>query len=152
MGVVDELLRARETFERGDWAAAYAVWTDVPPEEPADLIKLAMAAQLCGRHAECVETLQRGFHVAVGAGDREHACRCAFHLGMLFTEVGEHGLGSGWAGRAQRLLEEIGPDTLEAGYVAHLLMFRRLSRTTIPRPWRTPTRCWPSLAGSATPT
>ncbi len=85
------------------------MWTDVPPEELADLIKLAMAAQLCGRHAECVETLQRGFHVAVGAGDRQHACRCAFHLGMLFTEVGEHALGSGWTGRAQRLVVELGP-------------------------------------------
>ena len=31
MGVVDELVRAHETFERGDWATAYAVWTDVPP-------------------------------------------------------------------------------------------------------------------------
>ena len=24
MGVVEELVRARETYERGDWAAAYA--------------------------------------------------------------------------------------------------------------------------------
>ena len=60
------------------------------------------------------------------------ACRCAFHLGMLFTEVGEHALASGWAGRAQRLLEEIGPDTVETGYVAHLLMFRHLVEDDYP--------------------
>ena len=101
-----------------------------------------MAAQLCGRHAECVEALQRAFHATFAAGDRADACRCAFHLGMLFTEVGEHAPRLGLGRAAQRLLEEIGADTLERGYVAHLLMFRHIwSRTTIPRPSRTPTRC-----------
>jgi DNA-binding CsgD family transcriptional regulator/tetratricopeptide (TPR) repeat protein len=132
MGVVDELVRARQSYERGDWAAAYEVWTDVAPEAPTDLIRMAMSAVLRGRHDQAVETLQRGFHAASEAGDHATACRCAFHLGMLFSEVGEQQLGSGWASRAQRELTALGPDTVESAYVEHLLMFRSLAEDDFP--------------------
>ena len=70
MGVVDDLARARETFERGDWAAAYDVWSDAPPTTPDDLRRLATAALLAGRHGESVAALQEdalGIPEGVGA-------------------------------------------------------------------------------------
>ncbi len=130
MSVVDELVRARETYERGDWAAAYAVWSDVPPDEAGDLLKLALAAELRGRHAEAAETLQQAFHRA--GDDLALACRAAFHLGMLFTSIGEQQLGSGWVSRAQRCLSLLGSDTVESAYVEHLLMFRSLAEDDFP--------------------
>lgn len=127
MGVVEHLVAARETFERGDWAAAYDVWADTPPRTPADLHRLATAALLAGRYEQSVAALQAAFRDFTDAGDLPGACRCAFHLGMQFSTGGDHALGAGWAARAERLLEQVGPGTVEDGYVAHLAMFRALS-------------------------
>jgi DNA-binding CsgD family transcriptional regulator len=132
MGVVDELVRARESYERGDWAAAYDVWSDVPPDSPDDLRRMAAAAQLLGRHQDCVEALQRAFQLHLDAGDLAGACRCAFWLGMVFTHVGEHALGSGWVARAQRLLEKIGGETVETAYLSLLMMYRHLAEGAFP--------------------
>ena len=46
---------------------------------------------------------------------------------MMFSTSGEHALGSGWASRAERMLEQVGEGTVEDGYVSQLLMIRALS-------------------------
>ncbi|MCW2764186.1 MAG: helix-turn-helix transcriptional regulator [Nocardioides sp.] len=131
MGVVEELVRARETYERGDWAAAFEAWSDTPPDtlEPDDLAGLATAAYLLGRMEVCVDARQRAFQLHLEAGDRAAAARSAFHLTMVFSTTGEPMVGAGWAARAQRLVEEIDDDVVERGYVEFLMMFRAIAES-----------------------
>ena len=51
---------------------------------------------------------------------------------MIFGTGGEPALSSGWTTRAERLLDELGPDVAEAGYVSFLLMYRDLSASAWP--------------------
>lgn len=138
MGVVDELVLARETYERGDWAAAFEAWSDVRPEALStdDLARLAIAAQLLGRHETCIDALQRAFQLHVGAADSAAACRAAFWLGMVHTENGESTMAGGWTARAQRLLDDL-DDDVERGYVSMLMMYRHLHVAD----WVNATRC-----------
>ena len=130
MGVVEELVRARETYERGDWVAAYGAFSDTPPEAltPADLDGLATSAYLLGRIDDCVDAWQQAFQLYADAGDLPAAVHCAWHLSMCLSTTGDPA-GAGWARRAQRLLEEVGGDVVERGYVEFLLMFRYLGES-----------------------
>jgi DNA-binding CsgD family transcriptional regulator len=131
MGVVEELVRARETYERGDWAAAYEAWARTPPEtlEPADLWGLASTAYLLGRIEVCVDAWQREFQQHLAAGDRAAAVRCAFYLSMVFGTTGQPMLAGGWGARAQRLVDEIEGDVVERGYAEFLQMFPHLAQS-----------------------
>ncbi|MDQ4052145.1 MAG: helix-turn-helix transcriptional regulator, partial [Actinomycetota bacterium] len=126
MGVVEELVAARETYERGDWVAAYDAWSDTPPEAltGADLDGLATSAYLLGKLDDAVAAWQRSFQMNVDAGDLRAAVVAAFHLSMCLSSSGDPMVGAGWAGRAQRLLDEIEGDVVERGYVEFLMMFR----------------------------
>lgn len=128
MGVVDDLVQARETFERGDWAAAFHSWSALSPEAmgPDDLMSLATSAWLVGRRDECLEALQRSYQARLSAGEDVAAARCAFWLGLVLGNAGEGHLAAGWAARAARLLEESGEEVVEHGYVAVLEMFGHL--------------------------
>jgi DNA-binding CsgD family transcriptional regulator len=126
MGVVDDLRQARETFERGDWAAAFEAWSDVDVDtlEPDDLHRLATAAVLLGKGETSVTALQRAFQRSVDRGDLAAAARCAFWLGMVFASREDPALAAGWTARADRVLDEIGEDVVERGYLDFLHMFR----------------------------
>jgi DNA-binding CsgD family transcriptional regulator len=128
MGVVEELVRARETYERGDWAAAYEWWTDTPADtlEPADLWGLATTAYLLGKVEVCVDAWQREFQQHLDAGDRAAAVRSAFSLSMVFGTTGQPMLAGGWTARAQRLVDEIEDEVVERGYLEFLQMFAYL--------------------------
>ena len=43
---------------------------------------------------------------------------------MCLSTSGDPMVGAGWAGRAQRLLEDLDDDVAERGYVEFLMMFR----------------------------
>ncbi len=128
MGVIEELRQARETFERGDWVTAFDAWTDIDPEAfgPADLHSLATAAFLLGKYDECVAAIQSAFHAYADRGELAQAARCAFWMSMVLATGGDPALASGWTARADRLLEDIGEDVVERGYVRFLHMFRHL--------------------------
>lgn len=125
VSVVDDLVRARETYERGDWASAFAVWSTMDPTTLTDddLSGLATAAYLVGRRDDAVQALARCFQLRMELGNTTGAVRCAFWLGMVFSTAGERAMAGGWAGRAQRLLDELGEDVVERGYMAVLQMF-----------------------------
>ena len=56
---VDELLQAREAYERRDWAAGLGRATrHGPPADPKDTFALATAAYLMGDVDEAVRALQ----------------------------------------------------------------------------------------------
>ncbi|MFC4782861.1 LuxR C-terminal-related transcriptional regulator [Nocardioides sp. MAHUQ-72] len=134
MGVVDELLQAREDYERGEWAAALDTWAGVEPDSLGveDLRRAALSAYLLGRPEEAVGHYQRAFRWCEETGDPTGAVQCAFHITMLLDTTGEQALAGGWTARAERLLEDSGGGGVERGYVAFLRMYRHLGAAEWP--------------------
>jgi DNA-binding CsgD family transcriptional regulator len=128
MGIVEELIRAREAYGRREWLAAYDGLSDAAPDElaPADFVRLATAAYLLGRRNDCVQALQRAYQLNLDAGDTLAAVRAAFWLALVLLTSGETAIGGGWVARSQRLLAEIDGDVVERGYVLIPLMFRHV--------------------------
>ena len=126
MGVVEELIRAREAYDRREWLAAYSGLSDVAQDEltPDDFGQLATAAYLLGRRNNCVQALQRAYQLNVDAGDALAAVRSAFWLALVLLTSGETAIGGGWVARAHRLLAEIDGDVVERGYVLMHAMYR----------------------------
>ncbi|GAA2160544.1 helix-turn-helix transcriptional regulator [Pedococcus bigeumensis] len=134
MGVVEELARARQTYERGDWVAAFQAWSDVEPGalDAADQTRVAYTAYLLGRREDCQAALQRAFKAHVDAGDPAAAARAALWLAMVHTRAGELSVGGGWAARAQGLLAAAG-DVVERGYLSYLQMHRHIEKHEWPQ-------------------
>ena len=125
MGLVEDLRSAREAFERRDWVAAYEGLADRDPSVLAadDFARLATSAYLLGRGNDAIQALQRGYQIAVGAGETLAAVRCGFWLGFVLVESGEPAVAGGWVARCQRLLDDDGGDVVERGYVLiHVMM------------------------------
>lgn len=125
MGLVDDLLVARATFERGDWVTAFEAWSDVDPDAlgPEDLHRLGTVAQLLGKDDACIDALQRAYHAYLDRGDLPAAVRCAYWLSMVFATNEQLALAAGWTARADRLVEQIDEDVVERGYVRFLHLF-----------------------------
>ena len=128
MGVVEELIRAREAYGRREWLAAYSGLSDAAPDDlTADnFVRLATAAYLTGRRNDCVQALQRAHQLNLDAGDIPAAVRGAFWLGYVLVTSGETAVGGGWVARSQRLLAEIDGDVVERGYVLLHVMYRHI--------------------------
>src|SRR5664279_3452728 len=117
MGVVDDLIQAREVFERREWVAA-----DATPAASGDLVgndfdNLGTAAFLLGRKNDCVLAYQRAYDSHLEAGDPLSAVRSAYFLAMELFTNGEPAVASGWVSRGARLLDEHGYDVVERGYL-----------------------------------
>ena len=128
MAGVDDLVRARAEFERGEWSRALGRWVEADPDRLSgdDLASAAEAANLLGRLRLSTDLYRRAHEERLAAGDVAGAVRCAFHLSMIAGTNGDPSAGGGWASRAERLLEELPADTVEAGYVAFAQMFGHL--------------------------
>jgi DNA-binding CsgD family transcriptional regulator len=133
MGVVVDLDRARADFERGDWAAALALWSGLEGAgsdvlAPNDLALAAQAAFLLGRRDVAVDRYQRAYAAHLDALQPTGALRCAFNLVMLRATAGEHAQSAGWLAKADRLLSELGSGEaqVERGYLAFARMFRHI--------------------------
>ncbi|PVG81257.1 helix-turn-helix transcriptional regulator [Nocardioides gansuensis] len=128
MGAVDDLEQARTAFGRGDWVTAFDTWSAADPDalSTGELDRFATAAELLGRHDDAVGALQRAFVRLEEQGDLRLAVRCAFRLAMTTATHGEPALSAGWASRAVGLVEQVGEDVPERGWVAFLRMFRAL--------------------------
>jgi DNA-binding CsgD family transcriptional regulator len=119
VGLVEDLHRAREAYERRDWVAAYDALADLDDDalQAADFAALASSAYLLGRRNDCIQALQRAFEVNLGRGDVLGAVRSACWLTTTLFEGGELAIGGGWLSRAERLLEDLGEDVVERGFV-----------------------------------
>lgn len=116
-GVRDQ---GRESFERRAWREAYARLSAADQEEPLgseDLERLATAAYLLGRDADCADLRTRAYRELLASGEAAAAARCAFWLAFGLLLKGERARSSGWLARAQRLLEDGRLDCVEQGYV-----------------------------------
>ena len=140
MGLVEELVRARADFERGDWAAALTGWRDVDPDTLGadDLMRLGTACWLSGRYDDCVEAMQRAFQIRSEAGEAPGAARAAGLLAIASVFAGQHAVAGGWEARLERVLDGLGQDVVEHGYRAILQMFRHIGAAE-----------WPAAAESA---
>lgn len=128
MGVVEELIRAREAYDRREWLAAFDGLSGAASDQltAEDCARLATAAYLTGRRNDCVQALQRGYQLSIDAADQRAAVRSAFWLAYVLITSGETAIGGGWVARAQRLLADIDGDVVERGYVLVHLMYRHL--------------------------
>lgn len=135
MGVVDELIRAREAYERRDWVAAYGDLSqaDADAMNADDFARLATAAYLLGRTNDCLQAMQRAYQGHLAAGDVLAAVRAAFRLAMVLMESGEPVVGAGWIARGQRLLDGVTGDVVERGYLLVHQMFGHVSQGEFPQ-------------------
>ncbi len=137
---VDELLRAREAYERRDWVRAFDRLRGVGDLSPEDTMALATSAYLLGNVDEAVRALQGGYQDRIKNGDSLAAARFALWLGLLLNVRGELAVGGGWVARAQRLLETESEDVVERGYLLAHEFFRHLDRGDFARAGETAAR------------
>jgi DNA-binding CsgD family transcriptional regulator len=128
MPAVQDLARARALCRGGAWLAAYEVLSgadSAAPLDVEDLELLATSAYMLGRDEEYSQQLGRVHQLHLDAGEPMRAARAAFWNGMDLMMRGETGRGSGWLGRAQRLVEAETDDCVERGYLQMPLAFQR---------------------------
>jgi DNA-binding CsgD family transcriptional regulator len=116
----DELERGRASYGACAWLAAYESLSradQVDPLAAEDLELLARSAYMLGRDDQYVVGLERAHGLYVAAGNVPPAVRCAFWIGHNMLFRGETARASGWFGRAQRLLGDVGEDCVERGYL-----------------------------------
>ncbi|MFI7496237.1 LuxR C-terminal-related transcriptional regulator [Kocuria sp. M4R2S49] len=128
MGVLEDLARARQAFERREWVAAYdalsgAQGAAMPAE---DFTRLATTAYLLGRLNDFIQAMQRAYTAHVEAGETLAAVRCAAQLAMVLLTSGEGAVAGGWAARAQRMLADVEGDVVERGQVLAPIMLRHV--------------------------
>jgi DNA-binding winged helix-turn-helix (wHTH) protein/DNA-binding CsgD family transcriptional regulator/predicted ATPase len=117
---ITALARGRTSFGGRAWAEAYdalAVADTASPLDPADLVRLATAAYLTGRDAECEAAWTRAHARFLRDRDIEAAARCAFWLAFLLHHRGELARGGGWLARARRVLDGLGCESVVEGYL-----------------------------------
>src|SRR5512132_626359 len=115
-----DLEQGREHYANAAWAGAFESLkrADLAARlEAPDLELLAQSAYLLGREDEFFVFLERAHHARLDDGDVLRAVRSAFWIGMNFALRGEMGPGTGWLGRAQRLLDRESEDCVERGYL-----------------------------------
>lgn len=114
------LTLGRDAFERQSWTEALSRFTEADRDErldAPDLEKLATAAYLLGRDAECTEAWTRAHQQYLQEGQVRGAARCAFWLAFTANYMGDVARASGWIARGRRLLDEAGCDCPEQGYL-----------------------------------
>jgi DNA-binding CsgD family transcriptional regulator len=124
--VADELERGRKAYARRAWIDAYESLSRADQADSLraeDLELLATSAYMLGRDDD-VSSLERAYHEYLGAGEALRAARCAFWVGMTLFTRGEIGPGTGWLGRARRLVEREERECVEQGYLQLPLMFQ----------------------------
>jgi ATP/maltotriose-dependent transcriptional regulator MalT len=115
-----ELERGRTAFARGAWADAcdsLLAADGAAPLDLDDLERLAQAHFMLGQDAGCAEALTRAHHECLRQDDLARAARCAFWLGFWQDMTGQEARAAGWFERARRLVDEMGGDCAERGYV-----------------------------------
>ena len=106
----------RAAFLRREWRTAYDELAADGMLGLDDLERLATAAHLIGS-SDTADRWARAHQACLQAGELSRAARCAFWLAYGLTVAGEVARGSGWFGRADELVDQIGADCAERGYL-----------------------------------
>src|SRR5919201_1169221 len=115
------LEEGRQAYEDAAWARAYELLAVA--EDAADLERLATAAYMLGREDDYLRHMERASQRHADGGEARRAARCAFWIGIHLALRGQMGPGTGWLGRAQRLLEGEG-ECVEQGYLLMPVAFQ----------------------------
>ena len=128
MTAVQDLVRARAEFERGEWSSALGRWAGLDQDALTgdDLTSAAEAAHLLGRMEVSVGLFRRAHDERLAAGDVAGAVRAAFRLSMIAGTAGDPSASAGWVASAERLLQQLPEGSVESGYVAFARMFGHL--------------------------
>jgi hypothetical protein len=130
VGEVGEVLQAaRDAHRRHDWAAAREGFTAARAAgelAPADLDALADAAWWLGEVEEASAVLQEAYRRHLDEGRPGPAAMAAIGIGVNHLLRGDGVVGSGWLGRAQRLVADQ-PEGVEHGYLLYLELEGALS-------------------------
>ncbi|HEY3084655.1 MAG TPA: LuxR C-terminal-related transcriptional regulator [Candidatus Dormibacteraeota bacterium] len=110
-----DLETGRLAYDQHDWPRAYEYLRGA--EEPEDIQRLAVAAQLAGYEEAAIEQLQRAHSAFLKRGDLEPAIRAGGQLAMYLLNRGEFAQAGGWLARSRRLLDELNRDSAEAGFL-----------------------------------
>jgi DNA-binding CsgD family transcriptional regulator len=131
VSAVRELEQGREAVTRQAWIDAYRSLAAADGKVALgahDLELMATAAYMVGRDSEYLGALERAHSAHLKAGRVLPAVRCAFWIGVTLALAGAAGRAGGWLGRAQRLLEREGTDTVEHGYLLLPVVFELQAR------------------------
>ena len=118
--LVSDLEAGRTAYAERRWreASERLVHADrARPLAAVDLERLAWSYGLLGRNDLLLATLERLHNLQLDAGDLRAAARAAFWLGFRLLFLGEVGRATGWIATSQRVLERLGEDCPERGYL-----------------------------------
>ncbi len=110
---------AREAYRRHDWVGAYDGFTRARGSgalSADDLDTFADAAWWLGRTDEVLALCEEAYQLYLDGGNAPAAARLAMGTGFLSFLRGDAAIGSGWIGRARRLLRDA-PECVEHGYL-----------------------------------
>ena len=102
------------------------------PLDPADLERLGWSHGLQGQHDRFSATFERLHTKQLEAGDLCGAARAAFWLGFRLFHLGEVGRATGWLATSQRLVERLGQECVEQGYLLLPLALGQFAKKDFP--------------------
>jgi DNA-binding NarL/FixJ family response regulator len=123
-GVNSALEAAHDAHRRHDWFRAHDAFTLARAADAlavADVEAFADTAWWLGRNDEALALYEEVYRLHVNAGLVPQAARMAMGIGFLSFLRGEAAVGSGWIGRARRLIRDA-PECVEHGYLLAMEM------------------------------
>jgi DNA-binding NarL/FixJ family response regulator len=102
------------------WSGAYRSLSQADAASGLDadgLERLATAAYMLGRDDEHIAALERAYQAHVDADAPARAARATCWLAIALLLRGQVGPATGWLGRGERLVERVGDDCVERGYL-----------------------------------
>jgi DNA-binding CsgD family transcriptional regulator len=117
---IDPLVEGKQAFGRRRWSEAVHLLSQADqrsPLDPHDYQTLVIARALISPDQEGGEIWAEAHQVLLERGDVAGAARAAFWAGQTLLRMGEPARGSGWIERGRRVLDEVGIDCVERGYL-----------------------------------
>jgi DNA-binding NarL/FixJ family response regulator len=124
---VSALGRARDLYDRRAWNDAFQALAAIDASQELgvdDLERMAWAAVLSGHEDALLQLFDRLYHIHVASGSPLKAARVAIWSGISLAAKREAGHASAWLARAERLIDEVGDDCVERGYLLVPTVFR----------------------------
>lgn len=127
---VTALERGRAAYARGRWVDAFEDLSAADEQShlaAMDLRTLATVAYLIGRDQVALDAFRRAHQAFREEGDVGQAVLCAFWIGYVLMMSGGPAEAMGWWTRGQRLLDDVGQERVERGYLLIPAALRNLS-------------------------
>ncbi|OBC00537.1 hypothetical protein A5784_19910 [Mycobacterium sp. 852013-50091_SCH5140682] len=116
-----ELLAARDAYSRGDWRAAYDLFSRTPETDLTtdDLSSYGMAAWRLGHGRQSMQLSEQAFNRLISAGESHNAAMKAVEVALQWFNGGDLTIARVWLNRARRLQDKE-PDDQVLAYVLYV--------------------------------